>query len=106
MANTISASQKVKLNKMNKAAQLVGLGDLLKGAPISGSVLVTQAMATGSAVTIGTPLSAIAGMNVTLRRSGSSLPYIYSIASGSQITVTAVTGGSILASDVVTWMAF
>lgn len=121
---SISDALKNQLNKMNRAAQNVGLGTLVQTMQSGSQTQLTQiagikadlgssgaTTSAGSEVNIPTGLTAIVGKTVSITRSGSSLynlqPYVASGSGTAVLKVSGATGGSALASgDVVTWFVF
>jgi hypothetical protein len=72
---TITATQKAHLNKMNRAAKDVSLGNIVdKINTVTGSaVVVTSAQASASVVIINTGSTGLIGQVVHVRRSGSTV---------------------------------
>jgi hypothetical protein len=107
---TISTKQKNDLNKMNRASKAVGLGTLLQtmasGSPVTaGTTVVSSAQASASSVTIQTGLSTITAFQVQAFRSGSFMPGINIVSSGSNLTVTSASASyKVTENDVITWM--
>ncbi len=104
----ISNANKAKLNKMNRAAQNVSLGNILQAAPISGSHTITDAEANASAVTIATGLTAVGFGLAQIFRSGS---IVSASASSLKITTSAGNmtisqGSSVIKDDLISWVAF
>jgi hypothetical protein len=93
MTAALTASQKAKLNKMNRAAQNVSLGNMLEnvGMLASGSLSVSDAQANASTVIITTGLATVGGFIFDARRSGSPLNLYLNVVAGS------VTAGTIVA---------
>ena len=112
---TISTANAAKLNKMNRAAQNVSLGTVLKGLDTairsSGSYTAIAADASASSVTIATGLTGVKGFIAQVYTSGSQKSSIKVINSGSNLTITAgsTVGSTIPAialNDVVQWMVW
>lgn len=107
---SITTTQKNHLNKMNKAAKDVSLGNLIQtmasGSPVTaGTTVVSSAQASASSVTIQTGLSTITGFQVQAFRSGSFMPGINVVSSGSNLVVTSGSASyKVTANDVITWM--
>jgi len=116
MTTKISTANKVKLNKMNRAAQNVSLGTMIQnmGTVSTGSFTVTAAQMNASLVEVPTGLASVGGFLAQGFRSGS--PLNVKAISGSvagaivvlnSTIVTAVAGGSIVQTgDVVNYVAF
>lgn len=97
-----TSAQIAKLNKMNKASQLVSLGTIVSGLVDSVATLetgtvvktsasvISAAQANASAVVLNTGLSTITGFTAQILRSGSAVNYVYasSASAGGNITVT------------------
>ena len=87
-----TTKQKNDLNRMNRAAQNVTLGTTLDGLVtnmnVSGSLTVTSAQATASAITIQTAVSAIEGKIVQASRSGSQIYGVKCLTTGSNLNIT------------------
>jgi len=129
--SSISATQKKNLNKMNRASNDVGLGNMLTDLIASGSAtngtlatsvatlqsnstvqashIVLEAESNASRVVLTTGLATVAGFVGTALRSGSPVINAY-MASGSvagTIEVLKSTSGSAIAkNDVITYIAF
>lgn len=108
----ITTTQKNHLNKMNKAAKDVSLGDIVytmtAGSPVTaGMTTVGNTEISASKVVITPGLSAITTYQVQLFRSGSiiSASGIYTEVSGSKLSVIPKTSGSWtpVAGDQVSW---
>ena len=97
----ISSTNKAKLNKMNRAAQNVSLGDLLAARQ---TTTVTAAQATASAVVIDTGLTAVEGFIVNIYRSGSLVQDQKVTSSGGNITINS--GSAVTEDDVINWIAY
>ena len=97
----ISSTNKAKLNKMNRAAQNVSLGDLLAARQ---STTVTDAQANASAVVIDTGLTSIEGFVVQTYRSGSLVQAQKVTSSGGNITINS--GSAVTKDDVINWIAY
>ena len=102
----LTASQITKLNKMNRAAQDIALGTALGTMAVTGKVSASSAQAGASAIVITTGLTSVTGYTLQRFISGSAtLDYV--VNSSGSLTVTAVTGGSIITEgDVVNWLAW
>ena len=112
---TISITQKNHLNKMNKAAKDVSLGTLLVGLEgltslgtvVSGSYAITSAEANASRVVVTTGLTSVKAFFSSYLRTGS--PVAATVCSGSvggTLTVLNNNSASLVAADVVSYIAF
>jgi len=84
----ITATQKAKINKMNRASQDVSLGTLVQGFQGSSVTTVTAAQASASSVAIATGLTSVTGFIFQQYRSGSLIPNL----SGSQLYTSNASG--------------
>jgi hypothetical protein len=84
----ITATQKAKINKMNRASQDVSLGTLVQGFQGSSKTTVIAAQSNASAVAIDTGLDSVTGYVFQQFRSGSLIP----ATSGSQFYITNASG--------------
>lgn len=100
----ISNALKAKVNKMNRAAKDVKLGDRIAG--VSGSVAVTAAQMSASAVILYSDQALGGGFMYQVTRSGSSLSELgfYGLRSGGSLTVRVVNSGSFAVGDVITYI--
>jgi hypothetical protein len=109
---SISTSQKAKLNKMNRAAKDVSLGDLVQqmaqNSVVTGSALVvTTPQMSASAVVIATGRTGVIGSIINWTRSGSHMGPVKVVNSGSNLTVTsACATWAFTTGDTVSWIAF
>jgi hypothetical protein len=96
---TFSASSATSVNKMNTYAKRTSLGTevrrlgtltdtLSTNMTVSGSLTVTAAQATASAIVIQTGVSVIEGNIVQATRSGSALSGVKTLTSGSNLNIT------------------
>jgi hypothetical protein len=116
MAQRITASQATKINRMNRAAQDVVLGTIIRqmGNIATGSHTVTGAQQNASAIVIDTTLGSSTGQIVQLYRGGSpiftSASAFRVVNSAGSITISGsyigTSGLLISASDIVNWIAF
>ena len=84
----ITATQKTKINRMNRASQDVSLGTLVQGFQGSSKTTVIAAQSNASAVAIDTGLDSVTGYIFQQFRSGS----LVFPTSGSQYYVTNASG--------------
>jgi hypothetical protein len=91
----ITATQKTKLNKMNRASQDVSLGTLIQGFQGASVTTVSAAQASASSVAIVTGLSSVSGFVFQQYRSGSLIPY----PTGSQVFYTTNVTGTVTISN-------
>lgn len=108
---SISTTQKNHLNKMNRAAKDVGLGNMISKLSASGSLTSGSVTATGATVNITTGFSSVPSMwMIQPSRSGSLGSFPVKAIAGSttgDITVTSASGVAPIASgDVLNWIAF
>lgn len=107
----ISASDIVRLNKMNRAAQRASLGAAVSNletlAIRSGSVSVSAAEANGSAVTVYTGLSSVKGYIVDVYRAGSALSSTWYVATSSgSMTISKSGSYAVTTGDRINWIAY
>ena len=100
----ISETAKAKVTKMNRAAKDIKLGERIAG--VSGSVSVTTAQMSASAVTVYSDQAGGGGFLFQVARGGSSLAQagFYGLRSGGSLTVKPMASGSFAADDVVTYL--
>jgi hypothetical protein len=112
MAASISTANKNRLNKMNRAAQNVSLGDRLQylGTMASGSLTVSAAEMNGSRVVVTPGIATIGGFIGQVDRSGSIVTHQMKFTAGSVAGTMIASSGSgyfgITAGDVITYVAF
>jgi len=90
-----------QLNKMNRAAQNATLGtrlNTLEGV-VTGSLVVSSAQATASAIVIQTIINPIVGKIVQASRSGSAIPNVKCTTSGSNLNITSASPAWVIAAD-------
>ena len=119
MTAKISAANKTRLNKMNRASQNVLLGTMIQnmGFISTGSFTVTAAQMNASRVEVPTGLTSVGGFTAQGRRSGS--PLFLKATAGSvagsilvenstiTTVISALTGGSAVETgDVISYTAF
>lgn len=107
---SISTTQKNHLNKMNRAAKDVGLGNMVSMLAASGSLTSGSVTATGATVNITTGFSSVPSMwIVQSSRSGSVGTFGLKTVAGSttgDITVTSASGVAAIANgDIFNWIA-
>ena len=108
MTRMLTTAKINKLNKSNRAAQDAALGTMVSKGVISGSLAVTSAQATASAISIDTGLN-FAGFMVQVFRSGSAISAsaIYAQPSSSSLVVLSKDAGfKITANDLVNYIVF
>lgn len=93
----ITATQKAKINKMNRASQDVSLGTLVQGFQGSSKTTVIAAQSNASAVAIDTGLDSVTGYVFQQYRSSGSLVVP---TSGSQYYITNASGTVTISSPV------
>jgi len=111
---TISNATKEKLNKSNRAMQDASGGTLLQNletlsskidAPFqTGSLTVSEAQATASAISLDTGQTGISGFIVQRYVSGSFCPDLHVVNSGSVLDIDASTGSKLLPGDIIYWI--
>lgn len=103
----ISSTTKAKLNKMNRAAQDASLGTVLQNLQgvVSGSLAVTTAQMSASAVVAYSPQATLGGYLFQVTRGGSSLATIYqALRSGGSLTLVPPVSGSFLVGDKINYL--
>ena len=112
---TISTSEVTKLNKMNRIAQDISLGTILKRVDdglgsyfTSGSHTAVTADASGSMAAIATGGTGATGQIVQIFTSGSPKTVVKVVNSGSALYVTAGSGApeAIAAGEIISWIVF
>ena len=100
----ISNTVKAKVNKMNRAAKDAQLGERIAG--ISGSLAVTTAQMSASAIIIYSDQASGGGFMFQVTRSGSGLNQLdfFGLRSGGSLTVNPINSGSFAVGDVVTYL--
>jgi len=107
----ITATQKSKLNKMNRASQDVSLGTLVQGFQGASATTVSAAQASASSVAIDTGLDSVAGFVFQQFRSGSLIPatsgsQFYTTNSAGTVTISSPAANVIQTSDVIRLVTF
>jgi hypothetical protein len=109
----ITVTQKAHLNKMNRAAKDVLLGNIVGnlaagGNLTSGSYSISSTESNASKVSLDTGLSAVRGWIVQPNRSGSIVYVLNSVSASTagRIDITAASGSKLATSDVINWIAF
>lgn len=107
----LSTSQKSKLNKSMRAAQDVGLGDLVGKVAdpfLTGVVTVSNAQTNASVIEVATGKTGITGFVVTHYSSGSPNPHVKVVNSGSNllITMAPASASKLNLNDVISWIVF
>lgn len=118
----ITAAQAAKINKMNRASKDASLGTAVRNAETaisatqaivgaSGSYTAVAADASNAVIAVATGLATVNGVIGQVRRSGSPLGNMVVMSGSVAGTIIAkkdptVTGSSIAANDVLTWIAF
>ena len=103
----ISTTQKNHLNKMNRSAKDVSLGTVLQNLQglTSGSLSVTTAQMSASAVTVYNSAATLGFYMFQVTRSGSTLATIFNaVRSGGSLTLVPPTTGSFLVGDKVNYL--
>ena len=100
----ITATQKTKLNKMNRASQDVSLGTLVQG-------FQGASATTASSVAIATGLTSVTGFIFQQYRSGSLVPspsgsQLYTTNAAGTVTISSPAAGVIQTSDVIRLVSF
>lgn len=108
---SITATQKSHLNKMNRAAKDVLLGNIVSnltagGTIVTGSWAASNAEANASAVVIPTGLSAIRGFIVQPNRSGSPLSAMKIVSTSASLTISTAGSITMAPGDIYNWMVF
>lgn len=113
---TISNATKAKLNKSNRAMQDGTVGTLLQNLETlsakidtpfaTGSLSVSAAQATASAISLNTGQSGITGFMVQRYVSGSFVPDLHVVSSGSILDIDSSTGSKLLPGDIIYWITF
>lgn len=108
----ITATQKSKLNKMNRASQDVSLGTLVQGFQGSSATTVSAGQASASSVAIDTGLDSVAGYVFQQFRSSGSLviptsgsQYYVKNASGT-VTISSPAANVIQTGDIINLISF
>lgn len=108
----ITASQKTKLNKMNRAAQDVSLGTLVGGFQGNVKTTVSAAQASASSVAVATGLTSVSGYVFQQFRSSGSLvvptsgsQYYVKHASGT-VTISSPAANVIQTGDIINLVTF
>ena len=107
----ITATQKNKLNKMNRASQDVSLGTLVQGFQGASATTVSAAQASASSVAVATGLTSVTGFVFQQYRSGSLVPVtsgsqIYTTNAGGTVTISSPAAGVIQTNDVIRLVTF
>ena len=107
----ITATQKTKLNKMNRASQDVSLGTLIQGFQGASATTVSAAQASASSVAIATGLTSVTGFIFQQYRSGSLVPspsgsQLYTTNAAGTVTISSPAAGVIQTSDVIRLVSF
>ena len=107
----LSTSAKAKLNKSNRAAQYVSLGDLIAKVAdpfLAGAVTVSAAQSNASLVEVVTGKTGITGFVVTHYSSGSPNPFVKVQNTGSNLVIqmSPASASALDVDDVVSWMVF
>ena len=103
----ITTTQKNHLNKSNRASQDVALGTVLQNLQglTSGSLSVTTAQMSASAVTVYNDRATLGFFMFQVTRSGSTLATIFqALRSGGSLTIVPPTTGSFLVGDKVNYL--
>lgn len=107
----ITATQRTKLNKMNRASQDVNLGTLVQGFQGSSATVVSSAQASASSVAIVTGLASVAGFIFQQSRSGSLIladsgSQLYTLNSAGTVTISSPNAGRIQTGDIIRLVTF
>jgi len=108
----LTATQISQINKMNRASQKASLGTVIStlqgNATVSGSVSVSGAQASASAVVINPGLGTNLGYVVTVSRSGSGFSgsNLYITNTSGSLTVLPLNNYKVTSGDLVNWIAW
>ena len=107
----ITATQKAKINKMNRASQDVSLGTLVQGFQGASATSVSSAQASASSVAIVTGLTSVTGFIFQQYRSGSLIPnlsgsQLYTTNSAGTVTISSPAANVIQTGDVIRLVTF
>jgi len=107
----ITATQKAKINKMNRASQDVSLGTLVQGFQGSVKTTVTASQSNASAIVVDTGLDSVTGFIFQQYRSGSLIPnlsgsQLYTSNASGTVTISSPAAGVIQTGDIINLVTF